>query len=361
MLVPVDIQDLHFDLVANGHQFAGVVDPLGPAHLGDVHQTLDPLFQLHEGAVVHHIDHFAVVLAANWVAILDIRPRTLGLLLQAQGDLLTLAVHIDDVDLDRLVDLDDFVRVADATPSHVRDVKQAIDSTQVDERAEIGNVLDDTLADLPRLNFRQQRPLHVLALVFQQFAATNHDIAANLVDFENLAIDRLAAIFANIWGTANVYLRCGQEHIHTNIHQQATLDLLGNMAGDNIAFLVLRNDRFPFLLTLRLAEAQDNGARFVLYRIQQDLKLVTHIGVNGIGVPFFFPLLKGYLTLTLVTDVNDYLVSYDAGHLAVDQLIGLVGLLFFLEPVFAGAAGIRFGKCLLELAHFLVAEVEFAD
>src|SRR5262249_39163203 len=55
LLLLVDVEDLHLDLVADGDQLAGVVDALGPAHLGDVHQALDARLQLDEGAVGHDV------------------------------------------------------------------------------------------------------------------------------------------------------------------------------------------------------------------------------------------------------------------------------------------------------------------
>ena len=63
---------------------------------------------------------------------------------------------MEDVDLELLVDLDHVVRVGDAAPAHVGDVQQAVDAAEVDERAELGDVLDDALADLARLDLGEQ-------------------------------------------------------------------------------------------------------------------------------------------------------------------------------------------------------------
>ena len=85
------------------------------------------------------------------------------LLLEAEGDLLLLLVDVEDVDLDLLVDLDHLVRVVDAAPAHVGDVQQAVDAAEVDERAELGDVLDDALADLARLDLGEELLLLLLA------------------------------------------------------------------------------------------------------------------------------------------------------------------------------------------------------
>ena len=157
LLLLVDVQDDDLDLVADRDQLAGVVDALGPAHLGDVDQALDALLELDEGAVAHHVDDLALVRGC--------RPGTSSstfshglarLLLEAQGDLLAFLVDVEDHDLDLLVDLDHLAGVVDAAPAHVGDVQQAVDAAEVDERAEVGDVLDDALADLARLDLGEQ-------------------------------------------------------------------------------------------------------------------------------------------------------------------------------------------------------------
>ena len=142
-----------------------MVDALGPAHLADVDQALDARLQLDEGAVAHDVDDLAGVPAADRVLVVDVGPRAGRLLLEAQGDLFLLLVHREDVDLELLVDLDHLVRVGDPAPAHVGDVQQAVDAAEVDEGAELGDVLDDALADLARLDLGEQLLLHLLALV----------------------------------------------------------------------------------------------------------------------------------------------------------------------------------------------------
>ncbi len=97
-----------------------------------------------------------VTVRADRVLLLDVVPRVGLLLLQAQGDLLLLAVDVQDHDFDFLVDRDHFGRMADPLPAHVGDVQQAVDAAQVDERAEVGDVLDHALAELADFQFAEQ-------------------------------------------------------------------------------------------------------------------------------------------------------------------------------------------------------------
>src|SRR5262249_28927524 len=231
LLVLVDVQDLDFDLVADGHQLAGVVNALGPAHLADVDQALDPRRQLDEGAVAHDVDRLAGVPAADRVFLLDVGPGAGGLLLEAQGDLLLVLVHGDDEDLQLLVDVDLFVRVVDPAPVHVGDVQQAVDAAQVNEGAELGDVLDNALADLAGLDFGEELLLHLLALVLDQFPAADDNVAAGLVDLEDFALDGLVDVVGNVGRPADVHLAGRQKDVDADIDQQAALDLPGDRAG----------------------------------------------------------------------------------------------------------------------------------
>src|ERR1700732_1527370 len=59
LLLLVDVENLNLDLIADGHQFARMVDSLRPAHFADVDEPLDARFELDKGAVAHHVDDFA--------------------------------------------------------------------------------------------------------------------------------------------------------------------------------------------------------------------------------------------------------------------------------------------------------------
>ena len=93
---------------------------------------------------------------ADRVLVVDVVPRAGRLLLEAQGDLFALVVDVQDLHLDLLVDLDHVRRMVDAAPAHVGDVQQAVDAAQVDERAELGDVLDRALADLADVELVEQ-------------------------------------------------------------------------------------------------------------------------------------------------------------------------------------------------------------
>ena len=72
-------------------------------------------------------------------------PRILAQLLHAERDAVLFLVELEDLRRDFVADREHFRRVLDAAPREVGDVQQAVDAAQVDERAVIGDVLDDAL------------------------------------------------------------------------------------------------------------------------------------------------------------------------------------------------------------------------
>ena len=184
-LLLVDLQHDDFDLVVDLHQLAGVADAAGPRHLADVYQALDALLQLDEGPVTHHVDHLALDLPADGVVGGHVLPRAGRLLLQAQGDLLLLVIDVQDLDLDFLVDGHHLGGMVDAAPAHVGDVQQAVDPAQVDERAEVGDVLDHALAAMADFQLGEQLGLLFRPLGLDQGPAADDDVAPRLVDLQH--------------------------------------------------------------------------------------------------------------------------------------------------------------------------------
>src|SRR5262249_37800634 len=151
----------------------------------------------------------------------------------------------EDLDLDLLVHLDDLAGMPDTVPAHVGDVQQAVDAAEIDERPEVGDVLDEALANLADLDLRHELVLGLGPRVLQQLAARDDDVAALVVDLDDNGLDDTADVLVDIRGPSDVDLAGGQEDGHTDIDQQATLDLSRDLAGDLLALLALGHDHFP--------------------------------------------------------------------------------------------------------------------
>jgi hypothetical protein len=80
--------------------------------------------------------------------------------------------------------------VVEAAPRHVGDVQQAVDTAEVDERAEVGDVLDGARDDVALLD-RAHQPTSSLRprSLLDELAAADDDVAALGVDLEDLGAD----------------------------------------------------------------------------------------------------------------------------------------------------------------------------
>src|SRR5262249_15946030 len=144
----IHLDALHVHLLARGDDLARMDVLLGPAHLRDVDQAFHAGFQLHEGAIVGDVRHRALEAVADRVLGLDACPRVGLQLLHSETDALRLRIDAHDLHLDRIANVDDLARVVDAAPGHVGDVEQAVDATQIDEGAVVGDVLDNPVDHL---------------------------------------------------------------------------------------------------------------------------------------------------------------------------------------------------------------------
>jgi hypothetical protein len=114
-----------------------------------VDQAFDAVFQLHECTVVGDVgDRPFRRVPTGYLASTPSHGSAFELL-HAEADALGFRVDLDDLDFDRLADIDKpGGRVVDALPRHVGDVQQAIDAAQIDERTVVGDVLDHAFAHL---------------------------------------------------------------------------------------------------------------------------------------------------------------------------------------------------------------------
>src|SRR5690606_33363237 len=175
-------------------------------------------------------------------------------------DAFALAVNLEHLHLDGFVDLDGFARVLDTAPGHVRNVQQAVDTAKVNKRAEISDVLDHAVANLAFFDFAEQGVLEAFAVALLQFASTDHDVLAGLVNLDDFALELVTDELVDVAGTTDADLAGWQEGRHADVDQQAALDLLGNLAAYGVAFLMLGDDGSPVHLAVSLALGQADDA-----------------------------------------------------------------------------------------------------
>src|SRR5437867_4342216 len=199
-------------------------------------------------------------------------------------------------------------------PAHVGDVKQTIDAAQIDERAEVGYVLDGALDELPDAERIQRLSLQLFALHFDHLAAGNDDVAALFVDLQDHRVDVAADPIADFAGAANVDLRGRQENRHADIDEQPSLDLLGDLAGDGVAFLLGFHDGFPVddAISFALADLHQTGIAFHVF--QQDVNFIADFEIVRIVELAALEDAFGFQA-----ELDDEVIAGVAGDLAFDN------------------------------------------
>ena len=157
-----------------------------------MHQAFHTLFDLGKAAVVGEVGDGGLHARAFRVAAGDFDPRIVAQLLHAQADAVLLAVELEDLDLDLVAHVDHLGRMANALPGHVGDVQQAVHAAEVDERAVVGEVLDDALDALAFLQGASSCFALGAVLGFEHRTARNHHVVALLVELDDLEFQRPA-------------------------------------------------------------------------------------------------------------------------------------------------------------------------
>ena len=182
----VDVGDDRFDLGAHRQQLGRIADLLRPRHFGDVDQSFDAFFELDERAVVGQRNDAAMNLRAERIALHDVGPRVLALLLVAERNALRGRIEFEDDHFDLVADVEVFGGMVDAAPRNVGDVQQSVDAAEVDEDAVVGDVLDHAVRVLPFLKPAEGVGFRRGLLDFDDGAAREDDVVPLLVERNDL-------------------------------------------------------------------------------------------------------------------------------------------------------------------------------
>ncbi len=232
----------------------------------------------------------------------------------------------------------------DPAPGHIGDVQQPVDATQIDEGPEVGDVLDIAFANLTNLELLQDRALGHLTLFLEYEPARNDDVAATLVELDDLELQRLAHQALDRLRLTQRDLRARKERVDAKeIDDHPTLDLLHQAALDDFALLGRILDAIPDLDEIGPLLRQHDQPVLILQFLEEDVDLLTDL--HGIDIS---KLLQGDDAFTLEADVDeDILVVhhqdaaledfalFEVAHrvdVHVDQLLDLV-FLGLLVPI----------------------------
>src|ERR1700680_1629638 len=129
---------------------------------------------------------------------------------------------------------------------HVGDVEQPVNAAQVDECAEVRDVLDHAFADLVLLELLHQLLALAWPLLLEDDATRDDDIPPALIELDDLEIEGLAEELVDVGNATERDLRSGEECIDSHeIDDHAALDLLDQGAAHRLVILVGDADALP--------------------------------------------------------------------------------------------------------------------
>ena len=227
-------------------------------------------------------------------------------------------------------------------------MQQAVDAAEVDERAVLGEVLDDPLDDLAFLELLERHLLQLGALLLEEHAARQHDVAALLVELDDLEAVRLADERVEVAHRAQVDLRAREERLHAAADgdRQAALHARADGAFDQLVALAGAGDLVPDLEAVGLLLGEDAQAVLVLAALEEDVDLVALLDADrAVGLR---ELVERDLSFGLVADVDDDVVLADLDHRAADDVA-------FFDVLVLEALFEQCGEALLLVLLFSVA------
>ena len=209
-------------------------------------QSLDPLLELDERTVVRDRDDLSADTSTDRVLLVDVGPGIRHELLQPQRDALAVPIDIQHLHVDHRPDVHDLAWVTNSAPRHVGDVQESVEPTQIEERAEVGHVLDRAFADLPNEELLDQRLALSLALSLEDHPTRHDDIPPALVEFDDLELEGLSQEIFDVRHSPQSDLRARQKRVDTHdVDRDATLDLAGKHTLDGLVRLVGLADSLP--------------------------------------------------------------------------------------------------------------------
>ncbi len=273
-----------------------------------MYQAFNALFQLSEAAVVGEVGNTSGDASAFWVTGFDSDPWIFTQLLEAQGNTIALAIVLQNLDIDLVANVDDFRRMLDTLPGHVGDVQQAIDATQIDECAVIGEVLDDALDLLAFLQRFQQSFTLGGVLGFQDTATGNDNVVALLVQLDDLEFQLFAFQVRGIAHWTDVNQGTWQERTDAvNVDSEAAFNLTVDNALDHFLSCESRFQNDPAFSALGFFTGQLGFTKAIFNRVQRNVNFVTDVDVQFASV--VVELLKRDECFRLQTSVNGYPAS----------------------------------------------------
>ena len=179
---------------------------LGPAHFRDVDQAFNAVFKLYKSAIICDVCDLAFQTRSNSIFGFNTFPRIRPELFHAKRNTLGFRIDLDDLNVHRLANFNNLAWVVDPFPAHISDVEQAINAAKVNERAIIGDVLDDAFADGAFSHLTDNLGALFCAALFKDSAAGDNNVSTRAVHLQDRKRLLLTHKWANVANRADINL-----------------------------------------------------------------------------------------------------------------------------------------------------------
>ena len=230
----VDVQNHGFDEVAGLHHILNLAGLLRPGEVEHADQTLDAGLHFDERTELHGAGHFAAHALTGLVFLFNQRPRVGGQLLQAERNLVRLAVDLQDLDFEVVAGVQHVGRLLHPMPGDLGHVQQAVDAAQVQKRAEVGEGAHRAANDSAFLERIELLASRLVLLVLKNGAAVYNDVFVGGVELDDAAGDFLAGQLFHLGRGLGAAAGGGQKRAHADIAREPALDHAGDDAGDDL-------------------------------------------------------------------------------------------------------------------------------
>ena len=206
-------------------------------------------------------------------------------------------------------------------PGQLGDVDEPVDATQVHEGPEVDDRGHDTLADLALLELGEEVLPYLGLGLLQPRPPGQHHVVAVLVQLDDLGLELHADVGLQVAHPAHLHQGGGQEAAQADVDDEAALDDLDDVPGDDAVLFLDLLDRAPGALVLSPLLGQDQPTLLVLFLLDQGLDLIADTDhVERVHVVLDGELFGGDDPFGLVPDVEEDLVPVDLDDGAGDDV-----------------------------------------
>ena len=189
---------------------------------------------------------------------------------------------------------------------------------KIDERAVVGEILDDALDGRAFLQVVEQRGTFGAVFLFDHRAARDHDVIALLVELDDFEFERLVFQIRRIAYRTHVDQRAGQERAHVvDLDGEAALDAAGDDADDHFLLLECGLESGPGSGALGLFAGQPGLARAVLDAVQRHFDRLAD-GHLDLAL-FVLELIGRNDRLGLQSDIDDDIILADFDDQSIED------------------------------------------